>query len=137
LAAEGVAPGFGKSSGFINRLKPGLSARQSPNAAAPTSGPGWPSAWPRPTTKITAVNQYEDRLRDHICLTAFHRSFSFTDVPKNLGDLKEIATPWVLALHDPVVLGDAIWIYRGGSFNLLRSFAHGLIDLHAVMPFQK
>jgi hypothetical protein len=37
LAAEGVAPGLGKSSALIRRLKPGLSARQSPNAAEPTS----------------------------------------------------------------------------------------------------
>jgi hypothetical protein len=41
LAAEAVAPGLGKSAGLISRLTPGLSARQSPNAAGPTRGPDW------------------------------------------------------------------------------------------------
>src|SRR6476620_3523013 len=38
LAADGVAPGFGKSSGLINLQVPGLSERQSPNAALPVNG---------------------------------------------------------------------------------------------------
>src|SRR6202047_1831953 len=44
LADDGVAPGCGRSSGLIRRLTPGLSPRQSPNAAVPTRGPDWASA---------------------------------------------------------------------------------------------
>ena len=38
LDTDGVAPGAGISDGLINRLTPGLSVRQSPNAAGPVSG---------------------------------------------------------------------------------------------------
>src|ERR1700736_1184527 len=62
LADEGVAQGRGRSSGFIRRLTPGLSVRQSPNAAVPTSGPDWASARPAPAntvaTKAAAI-RYE------------------------------------------------------------------------------
>src|SRR4051794_39174566 len=40
FAEEGVAPGRGRSPGLMRRITPGLSRRQSPNAAPPTSGPG-------------------------------------------------------------------------------------------------
>jgi len=48
-AVEGVAPGFGKSSGRISRLTPGLSARQSPKAAARFSCSDWANAGPAST----------------------------------------------------------------------------------------
>src|ERR1700682_6049211 len=41
LAAEGVAPGFGRSSGLIRRTVPGSSRRQSPKASCPLSVLGW------------------------------------------------------------------------------------------------
>src|SRR5216684_115598 len=55
LADDGVAPGRGRSLALIRRLTPGLSARQSPNAAAPTSGPDWASA---PQTPVPANTKY-------------------------------------------------------------------------------
>src|SRR5258708_24599451 len=54
LADEGVAPGRGRSSAFIRRLTPGLSARQSPNAAVPVSGPDLVSASPMQAPANTA-----------------------------------------------------------------------------------
>jgi hypothetical protein len=46
--AEAVAPGFGKSAGRISLTTPGLSERQSPNAASPVSGPFCADAWLKP-----------------------------------------------------------------------------------------
>src|ERR1700682_2389117 len=77
LADDGVAPGRGRSSGLIRRLTPGLSPRQSPNVALPTSGPDWASApqTPVPATTTYAAIQYDARpskciisrsLSDHI-----------------------------------------------------------------------
>src|SRR6202022_4463389 len=63
LAAEGVAPGFGKSSALIRRLTPGLSARQSPNAAVPTSCPDWAIAG----TTNAAANSNANPLMVRLC----------------------------------------------------------------------
>jgi hypothetical protein len=54
--AEAVAPGLGKSAGRISLTTPGLSERQSPNAASPVSGPFCADAWPN-TEKIAALAQ--------------------------------------------------------------------------------
>ncbi|HSZ97303.1 MAG TPA: hypothetical protein VK767_13380 [Bradyrhizobium sp.] len=50
MADEAVAPGFGKSEGRIRRTRPGLSARQSPNAAVPVSDADWAKAGIEPAT---------------------------------------------------------------------------------------
>jgi len=53
---DAVAPGFGKSPGRISRLTPGLSERQSPNAASPVSGPLCADRWPNPAKSAAAAN---------------------------------------------------------------------------------
>src|SRR3954454_20438907 len=55
LEDEAVAPGRGRSPGLIRRTTPGLSARQSPNAAAPTSGADCPNTAPAPNTAVKAA----------------------------------------------------------------------------------
>src|SRR5215211_7860095 len=50
LEDEAVAPGRGRSPGLIRRTTPGLSARQSPNAAVPTSGADCPNTPAPPQT---------------------------------------------------------------------------------------
>jgi len=56
LADEAVAPGFGKSKGRISRTRPGLSARQSPNAADPVSGADWAEAEIEASVTIAPAN---------------------------------------------------------------------------------
>jgi hypothetical protein len=68
LEAEGVAPGLGKSRGFINRPNPGPSARQSPNAALPVSGPDWASAWNAPAAANAVASRYEISNRNRLSL---------------------------------------------------------------------
>jgi hypothetical protein len=56
FVADAVAPGFGKSPGRISLLTPGLSERQSPNAAAPVSGPVCADTPPMPAKSAAAAH---------------------------------------------------------------------------------
>src|SRR5580698_8395870 len=73
LADEAVAPGFGKSEGRIRRTRPGLSARQSPNAAVPVSGCDWAKAGieaattPAPASAATSNAGIDCRTRPNRC----------------------------------------------------------------------
>jgi hypothetical protein len=55
LDDEAVAPGFGKSAGRINLTTPGLSERQSPNAASPVNAPFCAEAWLTPANSIAVT----------------------------------------------------------------------------------
>jgi hypothetical protein len=68
------------------RLKPGMSARQSPNAAEPTCGSDWPNARPRPATISAALN-HNERMRKHMRIT--YRGITLIDT---LGESRIILT---------------------------------------------
>src|SRR5665213_812036 len=63
LETEGVAPGFGKSSGLISLSVPGRSARQSPNAALPVSGDDCATAGVTPPTANAVASQISELLQ--------------------------------------------------------------------------
>jgi len=68
LAAEGVAPGFGRSSGLIRRTVPGLSRSQSPKASCPRSVTGW--AFDGPI--VESIDATPRRLHRFVVLRSFH-----------------------------------------------------------------
>src|SRR3954453_7729558 len=113
LEDEAVAPGRGRSPGLIRRTTPGLSARQSPNAAVPTSGADCPNtaAAPEAATKVAIAAVVSKRRGRSNNLMMLASCFS-GDVPAALPLKQECKRCFVPTNSDRMTILAISWAIR-------------------------